>query len=726
MQRLAEIKSQLKESSYTLYKLPNNTVVLGFADDRSISNSYGNIIMPNHRLYEDLKIQYEHIFEMYKLGKNDFIIVDNNSKDIYVDKIDNILNKYVDANTNEDIDLNLLISRMKKISHLFDIYYYDNNGDDYILDGLKIKIKDTLCGVRHKVELIKTEYNKLMAIVDNTTTYDMNRFLSEFDKRTIPRFVSDYIETRDYSYIIKEIEFLLDKSIVKLGVSFKNYLDLIDNVIKVRYNTSILKAYLVEMPTLDKSNGILTYHFGAEDIKFKIGCKNGELSMSYLDNNKQQTIISKCTPDKFYKQFITMMGLENKNKLQLFSSSYTHNLGKKIIEDYKYSSGDFNKTIDSISKNNINNIDIKNYIDAVYLYNLISKCKLRENIVMFRGKVSSTDCNRISFKSLSLALPVALRHSSFNTQDLGIIKCVKNTSILLSNADLIFSDELEGILNANFVLKQTSNNIFITESKKVNIHKIDSVLVDLCESIISNNKITYHMYIHDVVNNTIKVRGYYSNIELNIKVLKDKVILSSGSSKIEVNIDDYVYENVTNIIWKFIMTNIENGMKYDCNRGTYRNLAINIQYIMNSLGMKYVLEFNPRGAAIFKFGNDTLTIYESTGIYIKHNNNNLISVPLERFDFYGTLANLRNYLIKNINFDYTEYFKYLTNIIKGKYNCEVLDGGLNKVAIKTPNKNVRLDGKNNIYWIKNKSDNKIIFTFEPNKDAYKLYELIRI
>lgn len=726
-----DFNSNLKEANYTLYKFPIGTVLTGLSKDVSIIHSVGNIVLPNTVNYAFIKNRDDVLIDLYSTGPDDYVLVDNITKNIYKENIANIVGIYVDANTNDEITIDYLNTKAKRIKESFGFYYYDDTGEDSVINGIKIKIKDYLCGVKHTIQLVKTEFGKAMFVIDNSKLYDADRFKSEFDNRTIPAVVrSCFSNDNRNSSLDSNIETIFRHQIIRLSTEFKHYMELIAFIVKTSYNNSLLKYYKVSMPTVDINNCTVTYHFGQEDIVFKVlknRTKNRLTLVCLKEDNSKLTIIKDAPIDRFSKNFIEIMGLKDASELYKFSSTYISNLGCAVIKDYKLSSGDFNDTICAISAGNTSRVTIKNYIDTVYLYNLMDKCKLLEDVIMFRGRVNGRSKNKVSFRSLSFALPVALRHSRFDLNELGIVKCLRGSSMLVSNTDLIFSDELEAILNADYELKQISQNKFLTNKRYINITKINDILVEICESIISNNRLSHHLFINNVVNNTIKIEGYYNNFEINITVGKNGVSIKTDLSNRVFNTDDTLLTNINMFIWNYIKEKIYRGMQYSSNgKRTYRVLALNIQNMLTHFHIKHELIISNRDEARIKIGDNVISIYESTGIYVKHNNSYILAVQLAETTVLDMVNKVRDYILNNIDIDYNGYLQYLLDIMRGKEDYSIKDKNKdNLILSKTGDKhNICLCKRKNIIHIKGKPDKNIRLTFAVQNDAFNLYNLL--
>lgn len=723
--------SNLKEANYTLYKFPVGTVLTGLSKDISITHHVGSIVLPNTPDYSFVKNRNESLIDLYSTGPDDFVIVDNTTKNIYKENINNIVGMYVDANTNADITLDYLNMQSKRIKQSFGFYYYDASGMDSVIPGIRIKIKDHLCGIKHQVQLIKTEFGKIMFVIDNNTLYDLDRFKSEFDNRTIPVSVRSHFNNSIIDESLdSQIESIFKYKIIRLDSRFKHYMELIDYIVKESYDYSILREYRVSMPTVDIKNCTVTYHFDSVDIPFRITKSKGKnnLTLTYIgDEGAHVNIIPNAEIDVFSKRFMQFMGLSDASELNKFSSYYVSNLGCTVIKDYKQSSGDFNSTIRAIDDGRTANINIKNYIDTVYLYNLINRCRLRENIVMYRGRVSDKSRGGTSFRSLSFSLPVAFAHARYDLKELGIINCRKGSCMMLSNTDLVFSDELEAILNANYELKQVGNGRYVTSKKHVNVTKINNILVDICESIISNNTLAYHLFISNVVNNCIKIEGYYKNFAVDILVGKTEVGVKTDLGNRKFSIDDTLITNINNFLWEYIRNKIYRGMKYSGNgKRTFRVLALNIQSMLTNLCIKHELKIDNKGAAYIRIGNDVFSIYESTGIFVKHGDKPILSEQLVETTVPNMLSRIIEYMLSNLDIDYSDYIQNLLLIFEGKEKYIVKDKNKDKIILcrANGNHNIYLYKQKHSYYIKGKQDKRIWLTLEANKDAYALYQLL--
>ena len=397
------IQLRRKQGNYKLYKLPNGAVMLPYKDGVTI----------------DKRLKFEssgsYLDEYFKLKDNEYIIVNCDTQLIY--RItDKELREVFEFNGKEDTEItDVSLEKHKKyIGKAFGYLYITDIKANYIIDGANIRIKKKHCGIIN-VLVYRSKYRKIMAKLQNGVEYDLERLYSEFDNRSIPKKLKEY-KCYNNDNCIEYIENIFKERIIydiekNIGNIIKEY---IDNV----YDSSVLKYYAIDKPEVH-GNRIRYNLADIGDFEYKI--KSQKISL-YVNLNKREQVIPYITYEEFCKAFTIIFALYNAREIYGMMPNEISLAGMQIVKEYKESSDRLNKVIkfaytgDSIPKN-----DIEFYIKAIYLHKLLSQCRLRKGINVFRGGIHRDDT--LTFKSASFALPVALCHGR-SLKDTAILKWI--------------------------------------------------------------------------------------------------------------------------------------------------------------------------------------------------------------------------------------------------------------------------------------------------------------
>lgn len=722
---LVQTKAKLKRGNYKLFKLPNKSLFINNSDMMPTNQ----VILYGTPDYRNIYKSDSYMIDIFTLKDDEVIIFNCDNRKLFKDTISNVNNMY---ELNDGTSIIEGIAKYKiNIDYAFGVNYYDKNGSDYIINGMPINIKNSLCNMVTDVKFVKNIFGKVIALLDNHTTYDLDRFKAEFDNRYLPKVVR-YDEILEYSKDDKSNSYdkLIDSLFSIYIFNIKNtaaILNIIRMYISNSYSTSVLKYYNIPKPELDIRTGTLKYTFLSYDMLFKIKVNRQMLISLYYKNDagKSELIIDNKNLTSFYKHIKQFFALYNKDNILELIPKHLSLVGAEILNDYKKSSGDYNKIINKISEKSekrLSNIDIGQYINTLYLFNLISKCKINTEHILFRGKIK--DNESIRFRSLSFALPVALYHGK-TIKNVAIIKCNKGGAVL-TNSTSEYSHEAELVLNADYTLHK-QDNILIAKQEMINVKTFYTRVMILANKIIYDRLLSNYLYLYSADDEKLRLEGIHSELSINIEFLTNKslaIVSYKDNQKVEFDID--AYDSMLCNIKSYVLYCVRNGMEIQKYRIVHKNIAMNTQSLLLSIGIIVSLSVHDGYIDIIVNKDNFIRIRNCPYISITNSNmEEIYSTRNKEIDTDSLAVNCAFYILNNYKVSYIKYIKYLTNYINELLNIEIKSSSNNKLQIKINNKYYNIyDGFKKIY-IKNKL-NKILaeveLTFNEVEDAKRLYK----
>lgn len=720
-----QTKAKLKRGKYKLFKLPSKSLFINNTDMMPTNQ----VILYGTPDYKNIYKIDSYLIDIFTLKDDEVIIFNCDNRKLFKDTISNINNMY---ELNDGTSIIEGIAKYKiNIDYAFGVNYYDKNGSDYIINGMPINIKNSLCNIVMDVKFVKNRFDKVIALLDNHTTYDLDRFRAEFDNRYLPKVVR-YDEILEYSKDDKSNSYdkLID-SLFSVYIFNINTTAAILNIIRMyisnTYSTSVLKYYNIPKPELNIRTGTLKYTFLSCDMLFKIKVNRQMLVSLFYKNDagKSELIIANKNLTSFYKYIKQFFALYNKDTILELIPKHLSLVGAEIISDYKKSSDDYNKIINKISEKRgkrLSNTDIGQYINTLYLFNLISRCKMNTEHILFRGKIQ--DNESIRFRSLSFALPVALYHGK-TIKDVAIIKCKKGDSAVLTNSTSEYSHEAELILNADYTLHK-QDNILDTQKEVINVKTFYTRVMILANKIIHDRLLSNYLYLYYADDKKLRLEGIHSELSINIEFLTNKslaIVSYRDNRKVEFDID--AYDSILCNIKSYVLYCIRNGMEIQNYRIVHSNIAMNIQSLLLSIGIDVHLKISNAYIDVIVNKDNFIRIRSCSSVSITDNGiEEIYSSTYKEIDTDSVANECAFYILNNYKVSYIKYIKYLTNYINELLNIEIASNSNNKLQIKLNNKYYNIyDGFKKIY-IKNKLNtilSEVDLTFNEVEDAKRLY-----
>lgn len=616
-----EIYVNRKGGAYKLYKFPAGTVYIPNTQSELVKK-YNVLCIPGTQEYERLTTNCNYLASIFALSSNEYIVQNISSGVVYKDTLENILNIFDDKG-GEGLQSKINNSR-KIVSSAFGKIFYDTYGNDSIVDGIDIRVKSSMCNVLNHVRLARNEFGKVVALVNNKDIYDLDRFRADFDNRRIP------IEFRK----IGRTNIIDLSSILKAGIAGKcDLLHEIKEYTDKMYNRSILKYFSIDKPVVDINASTIEFDPDNLAMKFKIELKNGNI---YLLHHKDTVLISRLS--SITDSYKCMFGLSDIESAGITGDIATTAEDVELVNEYRNGSDKLNRVIREIINGDIGVAaeDLKTYVSAIYLYNLVSKCHLKSNATLFRGNINDKVQNDCAFKSLSFCMPIALNFAKGNVKDLGYIKAGRDTSLMATSLSPIVEGqrryEAECILNANYTLKlakenygginyyNIANNEYADTIVKYSASGVNPI-ASIAYSIVTDLFISNYLALYNITGNTIVLKWIYSKDDRyeRLKVYANGTIeIDTRDIRIDkkasfVNSTDRVRE----ILHKIIGIRLRLGMTYrdSCNLG--RNILTSVQAMTCRYGLVAIDNHaNGIDEIIYNRSNGIRVKEVSTEIYI--------------------------------------------------------------------------------------------------------------
>ena len=682
-----------KQGRYKVYKLPNGAVLLPYSDGL--------------RIKDRLKLESSgsYIDEYFKLKKDEYIVVNCDTQLLY---------RVSQKELNDIFYVKGLDTHKKCINRAFGYMYLDNESSEYIIDGADAQIQQRHCGLVSAI-VYKTKYNKKMVKLECRAKYDLERFYAEFDNRSIPKDLKKDLQGNTDN-CIEYIESLLrDKLISNISSVISS---IMNEYIDSAYDTSVLKYYSIEKPQV-KGNKII---YSLPDINdFSISVKKNRISLYY---GKEQ-VIPFVSFNKFYDTFRIMFALYDAREIYSLMPENISLSGIQLINEYKYSSDRLNKAIKSAyTEDKISENDLELYIKAMYIHKLLNTCRIKKDIWVFRGGIHRDDT--LTFKSASFALPAALCHGR-TVSDTAALRCVAGTNMMLSNFSGLYQHEAESIIDSGFKLDGSRNKnglSFLLVSRTDNKIKsdTDNWIAQIAWAITYDDLLSNYVYIYGVSDNTLIINWIY-NIGYNMSV-------QYNNGKYMLNIPNYRgivknnHEDILDVLRKYILNEINNGMSYRSNCDLHKMLGMRTQLILLNMGFNVRIQFQS-GSTILTNGNTILLRFTETDksicIY------NTVSVKMYEKEKYlinnAVVHDSCKYILTRFELDYLGYVNNMLSVY-GRFNVHKYT---DKVEVTCENKKLSIYNRDKGVEIRNtngKTVGNVEFTFNDVEDTGKLVGVI--
>lgn len=674
-----------KQGKYKLFKLP-----------------IGSIFIPNgNKTIIRLNSSGAAVEELFKIESNEYLVVNCDKNLVYKDTLNNILDLYEGANG--DSLLELIKRNGNHVAYAFGTHYYDRTASDFVLNGIDIRIKKDRCSI-FNIVLDINNYGKYYALV-NKEKYDIERFLAEFDNRSVPKQVRDSIKS-EINYA-EGLSGILNSGIKDLK-NLNGIMILIKQYVDKVYPTSVLRYYNISNIEVDNKeivfNECTEYRF---DVRLK---SNNQLAL-YLND---RAIIGYRKLNEFFESFINIFALYNARKIYSLIPSHLSLCAIELIKDYKHSSSDFKRNIQkAFNGEEIKSYEIEYYIKAIYLYKLLNKCKSRTDISLFRGGING---DRIyEFKSASFILPVALDFGK-TLDNVANIICPKGSSIMLSNSTGEYGHEAEVIINAGWRLEEfgSKNRLKIIKDDEKDLEIKDSLIADIVNGILYDDVLKNYLYVGNVIDGRIDILWMYS--EEN----KMRVVLNKDGFTLQANIGEMKFtendlDKFLSILRRYVKKCILDGMVYRKYCDLHRIIAMGVQSIFVNMG--FVM--NVKCLNDKSFLSNILMIGETDKeILIKDQSGKMLfSKTKIEVNTDSLIDNCCWYIVKNYKLNYLGYVGNMLNEYAGyRDKLRVTKNGV-EYDITNYNKGIRI--KN----LKNKKHLDVEFTFNEVTDATRLYKI---
>lgn len=712
-----EIYVNRKGGAYKLYKFPTGTVYIPNTQSE-LAKKYNLLCIPGTQEYERLTTNCNYLASIFALSSNEYIVQNMSSGVVYKDTLENILNTFDDKG-GEDLQSKINSSR-KIVSSAFGKIFYDNYGNDFIIDGIDIKVKSNLCNVLNHVRLTRNEFGKVVALINNKDIYDLDRFKADFDNRRIP------IELRK----IGKTNTIDLSSILRAGIAGKcDLMHEIKEYTDKMYNRSVLKYFSIDKPVVDTVTSTIEFDPDNLAMKFKIELKNGNI---YLLHHKDIVMISRLS--NITDSYKCMFGLSDIESAGITGDIATTAEDVELVNEYRNGSDKLNRVIREIINGDIGVAakDLKTYVSAIYLYNLVSRCHLKNNAILFRGNINDKVQNDCAFKSLSFCMPIALNFAKGNVKNLGYIKAGINTSLMATSLSPIVEGqrryEAECILNANYTLKlakenygginyySIANNEYADTVVRYSAYGVNPI-ASIAYSIVTDPFISNYLALYSITGNIIVLKWIYSKDDRyeRLKVYENGTIEIDTRDIRTDRKDSFVKgtDGVRGILHKIIGIRLSFGMTYrdSCNIG--RNILTSVQAMTCRYGL-VAIDNHANGIDEIMFNRDNgIRVKEgSTEIHIiekfndKERKGRWLKSSINTRDLAEGLAlDALNYAsVNRLDFVYDE-------LSRNAYACDISDIYKYKDKIKIV--------KNDSYYDIASSGNNLTIENEYNKAVAK-------